>query len=347
MTAWTEFDFLDEVDLERYELTGRLGSGADYDVRAALDRETGQQVALKRPVPQAVSRKQHYNIEERTGRMIEAHQQVAGKTGVLAPILGYTGRAVHDRFFGDDLAEEYTVIVQARAAGIPLLGDMMSRITGVPIGVGQNLFAVFPLVQDPAVPAFPVHNQILDLQEVYLEAGYVLLDMRPQNIFYQPAAGRITVIDTGALAGPDSEPPRGRPPFDVNDACLEMIKFYTTPEEPPPQANGYRDARNLRPIVSWREETDGLDRQLAAASGAVEEAGRVVLEKIGVRAYTGYNEFRDDLNAYLNAVLERDRALPGFPEAREAWTGALAWLREDYWARFLFDAETELAGYAI
>ena len=338
-------DLMEEVDLDRYELMGRLGSGADYDVRAAIDRETGRQVALKRPVPQAISRKQHYNIEERTGRMIEACRRVGPTTGVLCPILGYTGRAVHDHYFQDDLAEEYTVIVQARAEGIPLLGDMMSRVTGVPVGAGQNLFAVFPLVQAPAVPAFPVHNQILDLQQAYLEAGYILLDMRPQNVFYQPATGRISVIDTGALSGPDSEPPRGRPPFDVNDACLELVKFYTTPDEPPQQANGYRDARNLRPIISWREEIDGLGRLLTQASGPVEASGRVVLDKLGGRTYTEYNEFRADLNAYLQAVLERDRALPDFPEAEEAWTGALGWLREEYWTRFLFDAETELAGY--
>ena len=42
---------VERVDLRRYEITGRLGSGADYDVRAAIDRETGAEVALKRPVP--------------------------------------------------------------------------------------------------------------------------------------------------------------------------------------------------------------------------------------------------------------------------------------------------------
>ena len=39
---------MEKVDLQRYEITGRLGTGADYEVKAATDRETGQQVAIKR-----------------------------------------------------------------------------------------------------------------------------------------------------------------------------------------------------------------------------------------------------------------------------------------------------------
>ena len=147
---------VEKVSLERYEITGRLGSGADYDVRAATDLDTGAEVALKRPVPQAVSRKQHGAIEARTGRLLQAYDQAGDAGGLLAPLLGYTDTAIHDPYFGDDLGEPYTVFVQGRAPGIPLLGDMMSRITGVPVGAGQNLFALFPLEQAMnATPGFP------------------------------------------------------------------------------------------------------------------------------------------------------------------------------------------------
>ena len=50
---------MQKVDLDRYEVTGILGTGADYEVRAATDRETQQPVVLKRPVPQMISRKMH------------------------------------------------------------------------------------------------------------------------------------------------------------------------------------------------------------------------------------------------------------------------------------------------
>ena len=163
---------VEKVDLQRYEITGRLGSGADYDVRAAIDRETGAEVALKRPVPQAVSRKQHGAIEARTERLLAAYDVAGDAGGLLAPILGYTDAAVHDEFFGEELAEPYSVFVQGRASGIPLLGDMMSRITGVPIGAGQNLFAVFPLVHAGGHSPFPVHERLIDLEQHYLAAGF-------------------------------------------------------------------------------------------------------------------------------------------------------------------------------
>ena len=339
---------MEKVELERYEITGRLGSGADYDVRAAIDRKTGAVVALKRPIPQAISRKQHTAIEARTERLLMAYDRAGDAGGLLAPLLGYTESAVHDAFFGDELGEPYTVFVQGRAPGIPLLGDMMSRITGVPVGAGQNLFAMFPLEQAAGAPPFPVHNQLLDLEQAYLGAGYILLDLRPQNVFFQPGTGRIQVIDSGALAGIDDPAPRGRPPLDVNDACLELLKFYTTSEEPPQAAAGYRDARGIRPIVNIQQELDEMRRGLAghAEGEGAAAAGELILEKIGARGYTDYQQFRADLMALMEAIASRNRALASFEDARRVWREALEWLRGDYWTRFQFDAETELAAYS-
>ena len=41
---------IEQVDLQRYDIAGLLGTGADYQARAAIDRATGKQVVLKRPV---------------------------------------------------------------------------------------------------------------------------------------------------------------------------------------------------------------------------------------------------------------------------------------------------------
>ena len=337
---------VEKVDLQRYEITGRLGSGADYDARAAIDRETGAEVALKRPVPQAVSRKQHGAIEARTERLLAAYDVAGDAGGILAPILGYTDVAVHDEFFGEELAEPYSVFVQGRASGIPLLGDMMSRITGVPIGAGQNLFAVFPLVHAGGYSPFPVHERLIDLEQHYLTAGFIVMDLRPQNVFFQPGTGAVQVIDTGALAGVDDPAPRGRPPLDVNDACLELLKFYTTPEEPPLEASGYRDAHGVRPIVNVQQEMDEIRRALLGANDEVASAANSMLEKIGGRAYSDFEQFRVDLRAYLGAVQDRNRSLPDFDAAVSSWREALEWLRGDYWTRFKFDADAELAAYA-
>ena len=42
---------MEQVDLRRYEATGVLGIGADYEARAAVERDTGRQVVLKRLPP--------------------------------------------------------------------------------------------------------------------------------------------------------------------------------------------------------------------------------------------------------------------------------------------------------
>ena len=338
---------MQKFDLDRYEITGRLGVGADYEVRAAVDRETGQQVAIKRPVPQAISRNQHNAIEARTEKILRAYHEVGNSTPLVSPILGYTERAVHDDFFGDELGEEYQVLVEERARGIPLSGDMMSKFKGVPIGAGQNLFTLFPLVQPSGIPAHPVHNQLLDLEEVYFKAGYVILDLRPQNIFYQPGSGQMVVIDTGALARLDDDAPRGRPPFDVNDACLEILKFYTTSQEPPADSSGYREPRGIRPIVDIGQELDEMARDLVVCAPPVGEAGMVILDKIRARSYMDYAQFRADLTGYLERIEERNGALANSAETVEAWLEAAQWLKEEYWRGFLFDPETELAGYVI
>ena len=35
---------MEELELSRFEITGLLGTGADYEVRSAVDRETGQRL---------------------------------------------------------------------------------------------------------------------------------------------------------------------------------------------------------------------------------------------------------------------------------------------------------------
>jgi hypothetical protein len=155
---------MEKVDLSRYEAAGILGTGADYEVRAAVERETGRQVVLKRPTPQTVRHQLHAGVEARTDRILQAYQEVGHTLPMVSPILGYTDRANHDAYFGDTLGQEYRVIVEERATGIPLVGDLRARFTGVPIGVGQNLFALFPLVQPENAPPFAIHQQLLDLE---------------------------------------------------------------------------------------------------------------------------------------------------------------------------------------
>jgi len=358
------------VDLHRYQAGARLGTGADYEVRTAVDLETGTQVVLKRPVPQMIKLRQHLATEARTDRMLQAHRDIRHPLPGIVPVLGYTEMAVHDEYFGDSLVTEYRVTVEERAKGIPLLGDHMARITGVAVGVGQNLFALHPLVH-PSQPGsgpggFPVQKQLLDLQAGFIEAGYLLLDLRPQNIFYQPTASQITVIDCGDLVHLDGQKRQGsssgisaelspeqsfgrpleKPPQDLNDFCLEMVKFYTTPQEPPLEATGYREPYGLRPVIRFADELAELEESFrAGCSGLCQETALTIIARVKDRAYDDLEVFRRDLDAYLEAVDQRNKDLPSGAQARQAWFEALDWLRADYWTRFLFDPAAELAAF--
>ena len=346
---------MEQVELNRYEETGKLGSGADYEVRSAIDRETGSQVVLKRPMPQMIVRRLHGPTEERTDRILQVHQAMNRCVPGLVPVLGYTERANHDQFFGDALGQEYRVTVEERASGIPLfVGDPRARITGVPVGAAQNLFALFALVSGVYDAPHPIHRQLLDVQEGFLELGYVLLDLGPQNIFFQPGNGRITVIDCGAMVDKNSAPDaRGRPPKDIHDFYLEILKFYTTSSLPPTEANGYRDGYGLRPVVRFQEELDDMARnydsagQLESVNGQSRDSALTLINNVRQRTYTSLDGFRQDLMEHLDAVAERNSKLAENEQSRQAWNEALGWFREDYWRRFLFDPDTELAGFNL
>jgi hypothetical protein len=342
---------IEQVDLNRYELGGALGSGADYEVRAAVDRETGRQVVLKRPQPQMVRRQLHAGIERRTDRSLRARHEVGQSIPLVIPVLGYTERTLHDEYFGDSLGQEYRVTVEERARGIPLVGDPMARITGVPVGAGQNLFALFPLAAPDGL-SFPIQRQLLDMEEGFYRAGYILLDLRPQNIFFQPGSRRITVVDCGALIERGGEPASqgntpGNPPADIHDFYLEMLKFYTTSQPPPAEAKGYREPHGLLPVIRFEQELDQMSRDFVGTPGPLRDAALAMIEKVRGRSYADFAGFRRDLTTYLETLEERNRRLSNLEQARQVWAEALGWLRGEYWQRYLFQPETELSAFTV
>ena len=340
---------MEQVDLRRYEATGVLGMGADYEVRAAVERDTGRLVVLKRPAPETVRRRMHDGIEARTDRILQVYQEVGHTIPTVVPIVGYTERVNHDAYFGETLGQTYRVMVEERAIGIPLMSELKARFTGVPIGVGQNLFALFPLIQPAAASPFAIHEQLLDVEEAFFRAGYVLLDLRPHNVFYQPATGRITVIDCGALTDVHGAVGRrGRRPPEIHDFYLEMLKFYTTPQLPPVQASGYREPYGVRPVVDFERELDQMAQQFrAVAHPRVQETALTIIAQVRQRAYPAFQDFRQDLMAYLAAVQGMHQTLPNFAQVQQVWMEALHWLRAEYWQRYRFTAETDLAGFTL
>ena len=335
---------MDIVTLDRFELTGALGSGADYDVRAAVDRETGQPVVLKRPSPQAVRRQMHGPIEERTDRILTAYEaagqycptepvgrppddindreayaaalaarrdaEEAGQLPAGVPrIIGVTNAAIHDAYFGDDVGQPYRVRVEERAYGIPLVGDPRSRILRVPIGLPHNLFALHPLWWHDFYNTWPVQEQLLAAQAVFANAGYALLDLGPHNVFYSPYLRQITLVDIGALVGHGVERAYGNAPQDVHDFYLEMLKYYITPEPPPRVAAGHYDPYNQRPVISLEQECDDLTTAFKTAGGELADAVVDCIARVRRRDYSSVAEFGQDYQECLHLARERNKQI--------------------------------------
>ena len=337
---------MQQIELNRFELTGLLGTGADYEVRSATDLETQEPVVVKRPVPQSIRNQMHGGVENRTDRTIQAYESVGPLTSLLSPMVGYTERANHDEFFGDSFGQEYRIIVFERAKGFPLVGDVRARILRVPIGLGQNLFALHPLGHPEEEPAFTVHQQLLDVEEAFQRAGYLLLDLSPQNIFYQPAADRITVIDSGALIVEGEQPvSRSQVHRDMHDFFLELLKFYTSPQLPPGESNGYRDPNGLRPAISFDQELEEIESSFERSEGPTKTAAVQMISQVRERSYSNFDNFRRDLTEYLEEVRIRNRSLPNLAQCRQSWKEALELLRGDHWARYLFEHEFDLAAF--
>jgi hypothetical protein len=337
---------MDVIDLERFSLGGPLGIGANYEVYAAVDRETGKVVVLKRPWAQTIRVGQSRHVDEQSARVIELHRVLAGVVPHIAPLVGYTERVSHDRFFGDALPQEYHVLVEERARGLPLVADIKDKFRGVPIGLAQNLFALHPLVQGAFEGRPSIFEQILDVEEAFARVDYLIMDLRPQNVFFDPKLGEITIIDIGTCvdlrtaAGP-------RPAPDVHDCLAELCKFYLEPQSPPTHPKGYRDPYGMGPALGFSRELDRMIQACAGlASGPLRDLSVDMLQRLKRRDYGGVTLFRHDLQQYFILVDERNRNLHDFPDLVGVWHQGMELLREQYWRKFRFDPDADLAPYA-
>lgn len=340
------------VDLGRFQLEGVLGSGSDYEVHAATDMETGDPVVVKRPNPDYIARRLHAGVDQLSQRLIEVDASLGDSLPGVCRLAGYAEAGRHDGYFGDSLTDEYWVLVYERARGIPLAADIRDKFRGVPTGLGQNLFAIHPLAPHSSQGHFPVHQQLLDVEDAFLRAGHLLLDMRPQNVYYDPKEGKIAVIDIGTMpaGGPASQgrTSLGEGPKDFHDFFAEVFRFYTTPSTPPTSVAGYREPAGMRNIPQFGPQVRGMISSFAATTDAgLGEMATGILHRILDRSYASLEDFRGDLDQYLAALAARNRGLPELPDLKEVWGQALRMLSEGYWQKYLFDPESDLVPYLL
>ena len=340
------------VRLDRFKLEGHLGSGSDYEAHAATDSQTGNWVVVKRPNPDYISRKLHHGVDQLSEKLIEVHEAVGDSLPYVAHLVGYTEVTLHDGYFGDSLNESYRVLVDERAEGFPLAGDIRDKFKGIPIGLGQNLFALHTLVPHAHKGAFAIHQQLMDLEEAFHNAGHLLLDMRPQNVYFDPGEGKITVIDIGTIPtqGPAAQgrASMGDRPGDIHDFFAELFKFYFTPDSPPSGVRGYGEAAGMRSVPDFDQQLDMMIHSyLGVQDMGLKETALDTLEKVRSRGYASFGDFRRDFDHCLAALDERNKKLPNLDDLVGVWCEAMRMMSADYWRKFLFDPDTDLVHYRI
>ena len=341
---------MEVVRLDRFRLEGFLGSGSDYEAHAATDSHTGKQVVIKRPNPDYITRGLHHSVDQLSEHLIEVHRNIEDSVPYIAHLVGYTEVAEHDGYFEDSLKESYRVLVEERARGLPLVSDIRDKFKGIPVGLGQNLFALHPLVPEPANGYFAVQRQIMDVEEAFHKAGHLLLDMRPQNIYFDPSDSQITVIDIGTIptGGPASQ---GRASVrgqtrDVHDFFGEMFQYYMTPTTPPVNVAGYKEPAGMKTIPDFNQLLDIMIRSFSEVPDPVlREAAISTLQKVQKRSYSSFGDFRRDFTECLHLTQQRNNHLPDIGDLLKVWVQALDMLSDAYWRKFLFDPGSDLEHY--
>ena len=331
------------ADLDRFRLEGVIGEGADCEVFAATDTHTGKPVVVKRPHPALVSRGHHADVERRIAQLIALRERFGDGLPHLARLIAYAPPASHDAYFGDAPGAEYSVVIEERAKGLPLVGSAIDGVKRKPIGAPQNLFALHPVAPHPNSQRFAIARAVLDIAEAFHNAGALLLDMRPQNIYYDPADAAITLIDAGGVAQ-ERPADRRHTALDLHDFYLELWKWFIPTHEPPTDAAHYAEPQGMESTPMFRQNLDAMMRQRTQADGHSQTAALDILCKISARAYPDITAFRADLDGYLAALADKYARLPPDGLEARAWRDAMRLLTDPHWRKFRFHPDS-LAAY--
>ncbi len=335
------------MDLARFKLEGLLGEGADLQVFSATDTATGDAVVVKRPHPTLIQRGQHGDVERSLLRAKALREQPRSAPPHLAQMIGHGWQHTGDSYFGDTLENGYIVAVERRARGLPLVGSASDAVKGMPIGLPQNLFVRYPVVPRGTSSTFTIATDLLDTAEAFLRAGHLLLDLRPQNVFFDPRSGSIEIVDLGGVVTP-RQATRSEPQLDIHDVIVEFVTWYLPALDAPATADGYALPHILDSMPSFGGAVEGMfEAWSRLAAGGARDATLRVLETTRRRGYEAFGSFRRDFDRLLDLMADHYAELAGSKPIVDAWSEALAQLRQPAWSKFLFAAQEDLKPYDV
>ncbi len=336
---------LEASGLSRFRLSGPIGEGADCQVFAATDLEDGSPVVIKRPHPALIARGQHTDVEGRLLRSISFQQVLGRASRHLAGVVAHCAVEPGTGYFGDSHDRPYMVVVERRAVGVPLAGSAVDGIRRMPIGLPQQLFALHPVRGHPYRPRFCVALDVLEVGGAFLERGLVLLDARPQNVFFDPKKASITLIDTGG-ATQAREATRRRPALDAHDFYAELLKWYVPLGDPPADTDGYAASHGMDSVPRFEQDLAAFKRAYESMPWRnIGERGAAIIERVREREYSHPPDFRADFELLVALYEERYESLAGDAASAAVWTEASRMLDLPYWRKFLFDPGADMTAY--
>ena len=331
--------------LSRFRLGGPVGEGADCQVFAATDLERDAEVVIKRPHPTLVARGQHADVERRLLRSISLQQGLGRASRHLARVVAHATVDPGTGYFGDTHDRPYLAVVEERATGVPLVGSAMDGIRRMPIGLPQQLFALHPVRRHPDRPRFCVALDVLEIAEAFLDQGLVLLDARPQNVFFDPKGARITLIDTGGATDARGAT-RRRAALDAHDFYAELFKWYVPLGDPPSDTDGYAAPHGMDSVPRFEQDLAAFKRAYESIPWRdIGEQGAAIVERVRERGYSHPPDFRADFERLVGLYEQQYKALAGDGASAAVWTEASRMFDLPYWRKFLFDSAADMTAY--
>ena len=307
--------------------------------------ENGRQVVVKRPHPSLIERSLHRDVDESLARSVALRERFSNLSNRLPRLLHHFPAEDYDAYFGDRLRHPYSFIVEARASGVPLVGSIVDGVKGHPIGLPQNLFALYPLVARRDRGRFTIQRDLLQIAETFHQAGLLPLDLRPQNLFFDPRDASIVMVDLGQVRV-ERAPTRRQRAVDIHDFYLEFFKWYTIAGDPPTDPKAYGRPHRTDSVTMFPRDLDLMIEGFSAQpSRPLGEAAVSVLERVRERGYGDVSQFRRDVEGYLALAEERAARLDGCSDRVGAWRNAAEMLNGPLWSKFLFDPSKDLAAY--
>jgi hypothetical protein len=211
----------------------------------------------------------------------------------------------------------------------------------------MHLFCLHSLQNHATRGETPILLDVLETVETFYEAGYLLMDVRPQNVFYSPKTGEVSIIDVCDFRMP-REATRRHPPLDINDVFLDLFRWYVPASDPPLDFDLW--TRYTEPLRSPQFERAVDDTLRLFASEELTDDRTLairVLDIIKARGYSSISEFETDIREFFDLRRRRITSSPVLASQTELWKQGIAMMHDDYWGKFLFSAEPDLTTFQI